>query len=220
LVRIIDKVMAANKLRGDYIVNVVEKKSDKVIFGYAMIRSAQTSIVPCSGRNQPFKQYDIIIRLPEKPATVTRPLLVAGAGLLGLGLLIPLVIQRRQQRSVLLPTGSEMPAVVDKKTILIGQFTYYPDQLQLHLGDQQIPLTIKEAQLLSILAQHANEVVERGRLQREVWEDEGIIVGRSLDVFVSRLRKKLEGDAAVKLVNIHGKGYRLVTHPEVLAGGN
>jgi DNA-binding response OmpR family regulator len=46
-------------------------------------------------------------------------------------------------------------------------------------------------------------------LQKEIWEDEGIIVGRSLDVFISKLRKKLENDSAVKLVNIHGKGYKL-----------
>jgi DNA-binding response OmpR family regulator len=46
-------------------------------------------------------------------------------------------------------------------------------------------------------------------LQKEVWEDEGVIVGRSLDMFISRLRKKFEKDPLVKIVNIHGKGYRL-----------
>ena len=49
----------------------------------------------------------------------------------------------------------------------------------------------------------------RNRLQKEIWEDEAIIVGRSLDVFISKLRRKLENDSTVKVVNIHGKGYKL-----------
>ena len=67
----------------------------------------------------------------------------------------------------------------------------------------------KEAKLLSIFSVNLNEVIDRNRLQKEVWEDEGVIVGRSLDVFISKLRKKFEKDPAVKLVNIHGKGYKL-----------
>jgi DNA-binding response OmpR family regulator len=51
--------------------------------------------------------------------------------------------------------------------------------------------------------------VERSRIQKEIWEDEGVIVGRSLDVFISKLRKKLELDERVKIVVIRGMGYRL-----------
>ncbi|RYG36157.1 MAG: winged helix family transcriptional regulator, partial [Chitinophagaceae bacterium] len=54
-----------------------------------------------------------------------------------------------------------------------------------------------------------NETISRDTLQKEVWENEGVIVTRSLDVFVSKLRKKLEADENVKIINIHGKGYRL-----------
>jgi DNA-binding response OmpR family regulator len=63
--------------------------------------------------------------------------------------------------------------------------------------------------LLYIFASAPNEIIDRNRLQKEIWEDEGIIVGRSLDVFISKLRKKLENDSTVRLVNIHGKGYKL-----------
>jgi hypothetical protein len=209
LVRIIGKVMATNKLADDYIVNVVENHSDKVIFGYAMLGSTHTSIVPCGGRTQPLKQYALIIRLSDKGANYTKPLLIAGAGLLGLGLLIPGVIRSRRKQVSTPVSTTETPADITVNTIPIGQFLYYPDQLQLQIREEQIPLTVKEAQLLSIFASQPNEVVERSRLQKELWEDEGVIVGRSLDVFISRLRKKLEGDPAVKLVNIHGKGYRL-----------
>ena len=54
-----------------------------------------------------------------------------------------------------------------------------------------------------------NEAVERSRLQKEIWEDEGVIVGRSLDMFISKLRKKLEFDPNIKIVVIRGKGYKL-----------
>jgi DNA-binding response OmpR family regulator len=77
------------------------------------------------------------------------------------------------------------------------------------LNRRKFPLTIKEAKLLSIFAANLNQIVDRNRLQKEVWEDEGVIVGRSLDMFISKLRKKLEQDPNVKLTNIHGKGYKL-----------
>lgn len=55
----------------------------------------------------------------------------------------------------------------------------------------------------------SNLVIDRNQLLKEGWEDEGVITGRSLDVYVSKLRKKLEKDPAVSIANIHGKGYRL-----------
>lgn len=211
LVRIIDKVMATNKLGDDYIVNVVEQQSAKVIFGYAMLKSEQTSIVPCRGRNQPLKKYTLLIRLSGKETDYTKPLLIAGAGLLGLGLLVPGVIRlRRKQVPIPAPppeTGTPKDTAI--KAVSIGQFLYYPGELQLQIREEQVSLTVKEAQLLSIFANQPNEVIARSRLQKELWEDEGVIVGRSLDVFISRLRKKLESDPNVKIVNVHGKGYRL-----------
>jgi DNA-binding response OmpR family regulator len=54
-----------------------------------------------------------------------------------------------------------------------------------------------------------NEAIERNRLQKEIWEDEGVIVGRSLDMFISKLRKKLEPDPTIKIAVIRGKGYKL-----------
>jgi DNA-binding response OmpR family regulator len=63
--------------------------------------------------------------------------------------------------------------------------------------------------LLLIFALSPNETIERTRLQKEIWEDEGVIVGRSLDMFISKLRKKLEFDPNINIVVIRGKGYKL-----------
>jgi DNA-binding response OmpR family regulator len=70
-------------------------------------------------------------------------------------------------------------------------------------------LTGTETRLLLILAASPNQTIQRSRLQKEIWEDEGVIVGRSLDMFISKLRKKLELEPDTKIVVVRGKGYRL-----------
>ena len=80
---------------------------------------------------------------------------------------------------------------------------------KLTLNDINIDLTGTESRVLRIFALSPNEVIERNRIQKEIWEDEGVIVGRSLDMFISKLRKKLELDERVKIVVIRGIGYRL-----------
>ena len=70
-------------------------------------------------------------------------------------------------------------------------------------------LTYRETKLLRVLVTHANQVLERDQILKLVWEDEGIIVGRSVDVFVSRLRKLLHNDPLVKIAAVHGVGYRM-----------
>ncbi|MEP7258356.1 MAG: helix-turn-helix domain-containing protein [Flavitalea sp.] len=72
-------------------------------------------------------------------------------------------------------------------------------------------LTEKETKLLAIFSSHLNKMISRSQLLKEGWEDEGVITGRSLDVFISRLRKKLQHDSSVSLINYHGQGYKLST---------
>ena len=72
-----------------------------------------------------------------------------------------------------------------------------------------INLTGTETRLRLIFALSLNETIARNRLQKEIWEDQGVIVGRSLDMFISKLRKKLECDHNINIVVIRGKGYKL-----------
>ena len=92
-----------------------------------------------------------------------------------------------------------------------GVFNFDFETQTLKKANQVIKLTHKEARLLNLLALSPNEILDRNFLLQKVWEDEGVFVGRSLDVFISRLRKKLQGDDTVRIVNIHGKGYKLQT---------
>lgn len=77
-------------------------------------------------------------------------------------------------------------------------------------GDQRIQLTSREAALLHILATHKNQTVERQQLLLKIWGHHDFFTGRSLDVFITRLRKYLAADQAVSIMNIRGIGYRLV----------
>lgn len=206
LVRIIDRVISSNDLPRNYIVNVIECNTSKVIFGYAVLGVNQKNIVPCLGRQQPSKRYCINIKF-EESSWFSKHLYLLGLGLLGIGLIAFIAQRFRKTESSANEINEELP--ISKVAIQIGQYEFLPEELLLVFESEKIPLTIKEAKLLSIFASSLNQIVDRNRLQKEVWEDEGVIVGRSLDMFISKLRKKLEQDPAVKLTNIHGKGYKL-----------
>jgi hypothetical protein len=97
-------------------------------------------------------------------------------------------------------------------TLPLGRFLFLPLQQCLMQGEQKTMLTDKESKVLHLLAGRANTLVERNLLQQEIWENEGVIVTRSLDMFISKLRKKLAADPDIKILNIHGKGYKLIIH--------
>src|SRR5690554_5536536 len=91
----------------------------------------------------------------------------------------------------------------------IGSFTYNPDNFQLSRGKIKKSLTKKEAGVLKLLCEHKNKVIERELITNMVWGDDSYFVGRSLDVFITRLRKHLADDESVNIANVHGVGFRL-----------
>lgn len=91
----------------------------------------------------------------------------------------------------------------------IGDYIFDVNNQELVRNGTATRLTNKEARLLKILAQHKNQVVERDVIMKSIWENEGYFVARSMDVFISKLRKSLSGDKSIKISNVHGVGYRL-----------
>ena len=77
-------------------------------------------------------------------------------------------------------------------------------------GRNKIKLTPKESGLLRLLCLHQNQVLERSLALREIWGDENYFSGRSMDVYISKLRKYLKDDKRVEIMGVHGKGYRLI----------
>lgn len=96
-----------------------------------------------------------------------------------------------------------------KSTFDIGSFSFNPDNFQLSRGNEKTSLTKKEAGVLKLLCEHKNKVIERELITNMVWGDDSYFVGRSLDVFITRLRKHLAEDEKVNITNVHGVGFRL-----------
>ena len=99
----------------------------------------------------------------------------------------------------------------NKLTIHFGNSTFDTINQCLCTEGTRTELTYREAKLLKLFCQNRNKLLERDFITKAVWEDEGIIVGRSVDVFISRLRKLLKDNPSVKISNIHSVGYRFET---------
>ena len=92
----------------------------------------------------------------------------------------------------------------------IGGYTFDPLKQLLVYGDQSINLTTKESELLELLCRHGNEILERNFALKNIWIDDNYFNARSMDVYITRLRKYLTKDPSVKILNVHGRGYKLI----------
>jgi DNA-binding response OmpR family regulator len=96
------------------------------------------------------------------------------------------------------------------ESYLIGGYTFDSQKQILTYKDQPIKLTTKESELLELLCRQGNEILERNFALKTIWIDDNYFNARSMDVYITRLRKYLSKDPAVKILNIHGKGYKLI----------
>jgi len=203
LVKTVKRSLDKSKLAQNYIVNVLNCSGSEVIFGYAIFKNEQSNIVPCSGRKQPKSCYLISIKFEREGFAARQSgYLLSGLPLLAL---LGFVISK----SVKAPGSKVESNIMVGEVFNWGNTVFDPENKQIITAGITTSLTAKENKLLLIFAQSPQTIIERNRLQKEIWEDEGVIVGRSLDMFISKLRKKLEHDQSIRLVNIHGKGYRL-----------
>ncbi len=186
----------------ELLMEVRENSKDEIVYSFALSADSAHEVIPCRGRSLPQDHYTILLHVASSTSnnlywlTALGVLVIVGAG-------AAWIIRKRKNE----PASFE--TIKDEGGFPIGRFQFYADLQQLQLDGQVTELTGKENQILSILIQSPNQVVDRSRIQKEVWEDEGVMVTRSLDMFISKLRKKLQGDPAVNIVNVHGKGYRL-----------
>jgi len=90
----------------------------------------------------------------------------------------------------------------------IGQFEFDHKNLTLSINSNGRKLTQKEADLLKLFIDHKNQIIKRSVILEKIWGEDDYFLGRSLDVFISRLRKYLKADETLKVENIHGVGFR------------
>ncbi len=95
----------------------------------------------------------------------------------------------------------------------LGQFIFDSQRKMLKIGDKETRLTTKENELLYLLAQNGNNILERNYTLKTIWVDDNYFNARSMDVYITKLRKLLKDDPNVGILNVHGKGYKLI-YPE------
>lgn len=93
---------------------------------------------------------------------------------------------------------------------VIGEYIFDPRKQVLSHKSAEVKLTTKESELLDLLCRQGNEILERNYALKTIWVDDNYFNARSMDVYITRLRKYLRKDSSVKILNIHGKGYKLI----------
>ena len=96
----------------------------------------------------------------------------------------------------------------------IGRFTFDTQKQVLVIDDKTKKLTTKESELLALLCANVNQILERNFALKTIWVDDNYFNARSMDVYITKLRKLLKDDPSIEIINIHGKGYKLIT-PEI-----
>ena len=97
----------------------------------------------------------------------------------------------------------------------IGKFTFdYNRQILKHIEGEEQKLTSKESELLKMLCDHLNDVLDRSIALKKIWHDDSYFNARSMDVYVTKLRKYLKEDPNIELINVHGVGFKLIVNDQ------
>ena len=213
------KVMEKSKISNNYIVEIEKDDTKEIVHSFGQTISIEGEALPCKGRKLPEDMYSFYLSIlpPTIPLLefVNDPKLVSSVNQkacntklilgisLGLGLLtlVGLFYYRSKKAT---------PLLQSEHLIQIGDYHFDHRNMSLSIEGKNYSLTAKESELLQLLYTSVNETIERDIILREIWKDDGDYIGRSLDVFISKLRKKLQEDEKVKIINIRGVGYKLV----------
>lgn len=202
LVTIINNSFRKSNLPRHYIIEVINCTDQEVAYSYKMQNEQEESIIPCGTRTITKGCYTLEAKfMGRKSAKFYGNIVLAIIGLLFLNIIwITLKNKKTPKKSTL--------SIIDER-LNLGNYEFFPNQNKLTLKGKDIQLSKKEGDLLTILIANLNQVVKREDLTKKVWEDNGVVVGRSLDTYISKLRKKLKEDSTIKISNIHGVGYKL-----------
>jgi len=92
----------------------------------------------------------------------------------------------------------------------IGEYVFYPNTQLLKYGNEEHKLTTKESDLLKLLCANKNLILDRNFALKTIWVDDNYFNARSMDVYIAKLRKFLKDDPRVQIINVHGKGFKLI----------
>lgn len=218
----VDSILSISGLANSYLVEIQSCETQEIVYSYEVFIPNKSDIIPCSDRLQPKACYKLYFTLfhPKEPVKATktsiwegkRNLIANWQFLLGAGLFFALLsilyLRKRNAHAKQQPLSGE----ITDEILSIGTSRFDKKNMRVWVNNEQIDLTGKEAELLLLLHNATNKTLDREDILQEVWGDDGDYTGRTLDVFVSKLRKKLEGDPTIRIINIRGVGYKMVTN--------
>ncbi|MBN1950498.1 MAG: response regulator transcription factor [Bacteroidales bacterium] len=106
-------------------------------------------------------------------------------------------------------TGEVSETETERPVFAFGKFTFdYPEQM-LHINNKTIQLTRKEADVLRMLCKYQNKLLKRDVALKEIWSENDYFMGRSMDVYIAKLRKLLREDPSISIINVHNSGFKL-----------
>jgi hypothetical protein len=201
---LLDRALETFDIEKAYQVTIRDCQEEKVILGYNY-QSFLVKEIACIGRehDEPCNIVEVTLLSEEQANGFPYRYLLGLLGLFGMAWYVKSVFFSRKA-----PLNLKDDSV--QIGMAIGSLTYDHKNQVIKSIDQEKTLTFRENKLLFLLSSHPNQVLERDKILDEVWGDEGVIVGRSLDVFISRLRKILKLDPMVQIKSVHGVGYKLV----------
>ena len=211
---VIDSVIAATKIASNYIVEFEACETNQVVHAYEIGRTINDNVLACGTRPQPKACYNLLITIlkPRTNASISELPARSENDLTDKYIILAIILFCVLLPMILVPLflNKKSKSKADPNLISIGEYRFNKRKMELSFKGEEIELTSKECDLLQLLCDSTNNTVERETILKMVWGDEGDYVGRTLDVFISKLRKKLEGDANIKIANIRGVGYKLV----------
>lgn len=197
-----------------YDVQVRDCSEYLLVLGYKSVDFTDNNNVPCVGRDQAHDCLNFSVAF-STPSVFGGVYWGLGIGLGGLLLFFMGYFYYRSlsKKNDLLLENEAIDAENTDLThlITIGQSLFDTRNQTILINNIEQKLTFQESKLLELFCTHKNELLEREVILKAVWGDEGVLITRSVDVFVSRLRKILKPDASLKIANVHGRGYRFET---------
>lgn len=201
LVSILHESIKSIQLPQEYSVEVIQCNNKEVAYSYQIRADKESTIIPCAGRHLPNSCYLIEVKFSDRinGFSIQKVILITILVLVIFGLILLVYYKTKEIIAKPINDSSEK----------LGSFYFYPKQHKLVKEATEIALSKKECELLALFVANPNQIIKRDELTKRVWEDNGVFVGRSLDTYVSKLRKKLKSDTTIKITNIHGVGYKL-----------
>ena len=207
---VVIKVVEKTNTPRSFIIETEKCSTNEVVHSFEISSKKDDSMIPCRSRPLPkdcYKVYFTILLDGIKPMPIPVKEKVVSADfssiyLIVFGVLLIGFIWYWLKRKNML--------IVNPEWIQVGEYYFDKKGMKLICNGKSEELSSKEASLLELLYANINQTVNREHILQVVWGDEGDYLGRTLDVFISKLRKKLEADPNLKIVNIRGVGYRMV----------